>query len=555
MTELSSTPLSDHDLLIPPLPLAMSHQPASETMRTMPTYRRTLSPNELSYFLPSRGFGLNDICNRIVIHAPPSLVSPTRVRIAWAILRLRHSLMACRVEMQPGYYDEAHFALTPPSSPSQALAEASVCVHFFDDITGPELLNAFLNGPRTLSSECLSRLDVLRRGEVSKGVHEFHLSFNFHHMMNDALTMYKTQDVMFELLGGSATPGGPTRTDAELAKVLEHEWMLRWGAHRHAHDAIVPATEVRILGLPQSKFQEAAWKVDNQNIQKRSIGGHVFPRTKSPLFKMRLLEAQFDVSQTKAIMAKCKANRVTMANACFGLFNFAWIRVCAAHPELNAPKDLPMLIRTCPLRSEYNNVVLPAFIPRNADPNKIFWARSRAAQEQMVKHARSPLLLKRAVVSGKVRGERAKAWARIDDVADGTLPPPRASPAAPLVSNAKTNPTPSPSLALLGVTHTGDPTSTIFRPNTYPLIKLVNTVGASRKAPGGMLITTRTFLGKYRLILLWDAPAFAPGVMEEFWRNVVDGVHEYVLEDPSLKGTAQELDCLVNAPANAKAKM
>ncbi|KAJ6495393.1 hypothetical protein C8R45DRAFT_1095028 [Mycena sanguinolenta] len=551
----------------------MSHQPVSETMRTMPTYRRTLSPNELSYFLPSRAFGLNDMSNRIVIHAPPSLVSPMRVRIAWAILRLRHSLMACRVEMLPGCYDEAHFTLTPPSSPSQALAEASTCVRFSDDMTGPELLNAFLNGPRTLSSNCLSRVDVLCRGPVSSGVHEFHLDFKFLHMMNDALTIFKTQNIMFELLGGSATPGGPIRTDAELAKVLEHEWLLRWGPQRHAHDAIVPATEVRIMGLPQSKFQEAAWRVDNQNIQKRSIGAHVFPRTKSPAFKMRLLEAHFNVSQTKAIMAKCKANRVTMANACFSLFNFAWIRVCAAHPELNAPKGLPMLMYTAislrrhlkptsPLEShlslalEYNNVVLPAFIPRNGDPNKIFWARSRAAQQQMVKHARSPLLLKRAVVSGKVRGERAKAWARIDDMADGTLPPPpRAPPAAPLASDAKTKLKPPPSLALLGVTHAGDSTSTIFRPDAYPRIKLVEMVGAARKAPGGMIFTTRTFLGQYRLIMLWDAPAFTPGVVEEFWRYAVDGVHEYVLEDSSLKGTAHEVDRLANAPSEAKAKM
>ncbi|KAF8126423.1 hypothetical protein K438DRAFT_2001408 [Mycena galopus ATCC 62051] len=96
----------------------MSRHPASEAVATMPTYRPTLSPNELSYFLPSRAFGLNDIGNRIVNHAPPSLISPQRVRIVWAILRLRHSLTGCRVEMQLGRYDDAQFALTPSSSPS-----------------------------------------------------------------------------------------------------------------------------------------------------------------------------------------------------------------------------------------------------------------------------------------------------------------------------------------------------------------------------------------------------------------------------------------------------
>lgn len=41
--------------------------------------------------------------------APPSLVNPHRVAIAWAILRLRHPLLAARVVMEPGEYDTARF--------------------------------------------------------------------------------------------------------------------------------------------------------------------------------------------------------------------------------------------------------------------------------------------------------------------------------------------------------------------------------------------------------------------------------------------------------------
>ncbi|KAF8126424.1 hypothetical protein K438DRAFT_1890603 [Mycena galopus ATCC 62051] len=123
---------------------------------------------------------------------------------------------------------------------------------------------------------------------------------------------------------------------------------------------------------------------------------------------------------------------------------------------------------------DYNNVVLLSFLPRDEDANlkKVFWARSREAQRQMFKHAHNPLLLKRAVVSGRVRGERAKVWVRIDDAVDGTLPPaPRAPPPG---ADAKSKPKPTPSFALLGVTHTGDPYSTIFRPEAYPQIQLVD---------------------------------------------------------------------------------
>jgi hypothetical protein len=178
------------------------------------------------------------------------------------------------------------------------------------------------------------------------------------------------------------------------------------------------------------------------------------------------------------------------------------------------------------LALDYCNVMLPAFLPADADPYKMFWARSRDAQRQMFKHANSPLLLRRAVATGRIRAERAKAWARIDDEAAGALPrTARAPPPAP-------GPKPPPSIALLGVTHIGDPSATIFRPEAYPL----DMDGCARKAPGGMLVVTRTSFGKFRMALMWDAVPFPSGLIEEFWRYVVDGVHEYVLEDASSKG-------------------
>jgi hypothetical protein len=198
----------------------------------------------------------------------------------------------------------------------------------------------------------------------------------------------------------------------------------------------------------------------------------------------------------------------------------------------------------------YYNVVLPAFLPSDHDRHKMFWARGRAAQQQMFKHAHSPLLLQRARAENTVRGERAKAWAQIDDEADGTLPP---TPRAPPVP-APPGPAPAPSIALLGVTQCGDETE-VFRMEAYPQITLIDSVGGTRKAPNGLIILTRTFLGKYHMALLWDAAPLPPGLMEEYWRYVVDGMHEYVLEDSSLKGTAEETDCLLSGPVRAKGKL
>ncbi|KAJ7188858.1 hypothetical protein C8R46DRAFT_877429 [Mycena filopes] len=523
-----------------------------------------------SYFLPSRAYGLNDMCTRHGMQAPPSLISPQRLYIVWAIMRLRHSLMACRVDMPPGRYDEAEFVYTPPPTPAQAIAEAKANVRVFDDVPAAELLRRFFNGPRLLASDCFARMDVACHGQVSPGVHEFQFLMMYHHMINDTLAVQRTTHYIFELLAGPATAGGPPRTDTELVKILDYEWRQRWGGTRLAHDAIVPATEVRVLGLAQSKFHEAAWKVDNQNIQKRFIGGHVFPRVKSATTNVRLVRARFNEAQTAAINAKCKANRVTLANAAFALCNFAWIRLYTVHPELNAPKDLPMLMYTAlsirrylpptpPLTSymslalEYHNVVLPAFLPKSADPRKMFWARSAATQKQMFRHGHSPLMVRRAMVTNAERGVRAKAWARFDDEADGTLPrTPRPAPPAPPAPAA--GPKRAPAVALLGISNVGD-MDAIYRPEAYPLVTLLDSVGAARKAPGGLFMYTRTLLGCFNMALVWEAAAFPPGLIEEFWGYVVDGVHEYVLEDPSLKGTAEELDALVGTPLKARTKL
>ncbi|KAJ7754603.1 hypothetical protein B0H16DRAFT_1690571 [Mycena metata] len=502
-----------------------------EATTTLSTYRRTLSPNELSYFLPSRAYGLNDMCNRTAFHAPPGLISPQRVCTAWAIMRLRHSLLACRVEMAPGCYDQAEFVYTPPSSSRQALAEATSGVRIFDDVAGQELLRRTFNGPRILSSDCLARLDLARHGEVSPGIHEFHLLWMSTHMITDALAMQQATHSIFE-------------TDVELVKLLDQEWRVRWGDARLVHDALVFATEVRLLGRPQSKFCGAAWKVDNHNVQKNFIGGHVFPRTKSPIANTCFIRAMFDESQTAAITAKCKTKRSTRSST----------PPKTMYTAINLRRHLtsgPPLTSGLSLALEYHNVMLPTFLPPSIDPRRMFWARSAAAQKQMFKYAHSPLMPRRAVVTNRERGERAKVWARFDDEANGTLPRTPRAPQPPPLGPKGTSP---PAVALLGISNAGDMAS-IYRSDAYPLIKLIEMARGPRRGPGGMLVYTYTFVGRLNLTLMWDAAPFPPGLIEEFWRYVVDGVHEYVLEDSSLKGTAEEADCFVGTLQKVRAKM
>ncbi|KAJ6623687.1 hypothetical protein B0H10DRAFT_1909040 [Mycena sp. CBHHK59/15] len=504
----------------------------------MPTYSRYLSPNELSYFLPSRAYGLNDMFMQVIFRASPELVSPLRLRIVWAIMRLRHTLLASRIEMKPGCYDEAQFIYTPPSSPTCALEEAEANITIYDGKTGAELFEDLLNGPRKLSAERLSRLEIVGI-DVSPTLAEYHMSVMTLHSVNDSL--HRLSNNVLELVGGSAAPGGPPRTDAELARLLELEWTTRWGQPR-TDDVIVPPAEAR-LPLPHNKFQEAAWKIDHENVQRRSIGGHVFPRISSPVAKQVMRRKTFTIDETVAIVAKCKSKRITLSSAIFALVNLAWIRTEEKYPQFAAPKTLPMMMYTAvslkqhltpitsPLSSTdlclmlgYCNIVLPAFLPSSGtDRSSAFWARARATQSQLHKHTRSPLLLGRSQMVGVQRARRAKAFAKQDDEANGTLPPQTTQRIPAPASNSV------PSAALIGLTHIGD-LSTVYRQELYPTIEFLDGVGHVRKAKGGILLSTRTIRKHFILALGFDSAGFAPGVVEEFWENLVSGMYEFILE-------------------------
>ncbi|KAJ7125793.1 hypothetical protein C8R43DRAFT_709421 [Mycena crocata] len=521
-------------------------EPAVWEAAAMPSYFRTLSPNELSYFLPSREYGLNDMYLQLIVRAPPNLVSPLRLRIAWAIMRLRHTLLASKIEMEPGCYDGARFKYTPPASPSKAVDEVGDTLQIYDDRTGPDLVSAFIDpaAPRTLSAEQIARLDVARHGPVAPGIEEYHLVFMLIHAVSDGVTVYRHSNMILELLGGSATVGGRPRTNAELLHLLGMEWTVRWGVTR-TDEVIIAATEDQ-LPVPRTKLQEAAWKVEHQNVLRRAVGGHVFPRVKTKATKHVLLNARFTRLETQAMIAKCKSQRVTLSHAILALCNYAYIRTEANHPEFGASKMLPTMFYTAvslrhhlpapsPLSSymslalAYCNVVLPSFVPPSADPHAMLWHRARSAKTQMSGYARSPLLFGRSQMMSVERALRAKAFAAQDDEAAGIVPrrtvrPPPLQP-PPATSTV-------PSAALLGLSFLGD-LDPLYRAESYPQIQVLDAVGHVRKARGGILLFTQIFQQQFTMTLGWDTVAFEPDVIEEFWEHFVGGVRGFLIQPTS----------------------
>ncbi|KAJ7653244.1 hypothetical protein DFH06DRAFT_529718 [Mycena polygramma] len=512
----------------------------------MSVYSRKLGQNELSYFLPSRACGLNDMFMRVTFRAPPALVTPFRLCVAWAILRLRDSLLACKVDMAPGEYDDARFIYIPPSSPKHALEEAAQTFAFHDTETDDDLERDYLTGPRHLSAQCLSRMDVARQRRLSNGLAEYSLVFTSLHAITDGTSV--DGSTVLHIIGGPATPGGPPRSDAELLNILETEWSQRWAVPRLSQgsfEAVTPPTEAR-LPKPRSRFQAAALKIDYANLQRRAIGAHAFPRIPSQAIKQTSVEVRFTRAQTAVLQARCRSEQVTLQNTVFVLCNFAWMRTAQNYPEINAPKTLPMLFYTAinlrqhlerisPLTSDmtlalgFGNIVLSAFMPSSVDPHALFWLRARSVQSQMRKQTQSPLLLQRSKLASAERSHRAKAFAKQDDEADGTLPPSPQTKKAP--APASTPGTVNvPSVALLGVSHLGDFTPR-YPPERHPAVEFLDFTGHSRKAKGGILLFTRRTRGRFAMWLDYDAAAFPPGLIEEFWGNLVGGADEFLLKE------------------------
>jgi len=297
----------------------------------------------------------------------------------------------------------------------------------------------------------------------------------------------------------------------------------------------------------------------------------VFPRARAASCRNVVSNATYDIAKTKAILAKCKSEGVTISNALFVLCNFAWIRTSRARRSATnvfAPETLPMMMYTAInirphlpippppasfvfLAVAYFNVVLPTFLPSTSNLLPVFWHRARCVRLQKQKYLNSPMLVSRIQEMSKARGRRAKIFAKEDDNVLGgphghsTVPPTAPRPASKLLPNALQAPglvskppsppaqSPSaqpapPSAALLGLSLLGN-LDEIYNAESYPSIQLTRLTCGTRKGKGGMLMFSHTFRGRLFLSLGWDAHGFSGGVVEDFWSRVQSGVEEFLV--------------------------
>ncbi|KAH6892847.1 hypothetical protein BKA70DRAFT_1119206 [Coprinopsis sp. MPI-PUGE-AT-0042] len=485
---------------------------------------RKMGDTELSYYLPSRENGVNDMYVDLGFCAPAQLVARSRVRAIWAILRQRHPLLAAKVRMQD--YENVLFEYQPLNSVDEALASADTKLEYRSQ-DKDDLIASYLNGPRTLSDERLAYV-FISSPEYVEGQSTGELEFNFMicatHYIADGMSLHAMANEFFTLLGSG-------QDESQLRALLHSELNSK---KAEVGTQLPPELESRLPETRPQRIYGAIATVDHLLNQRKQIGGHVFPRRSGQTRHTIVPTVSFDAEKTKKILQNCKENGVSISSAVFSLCNIAWARTNSSNPEepvlmYSALNLRPYLRANEELNSSYCfltighfNVVLPSFLPKDSSKHtSTFWHRARSVKTQTAKVAKSPVFVPRCQLMAKERGLRARIWGMQDDGVECKLSMPK-----PTIFESDT---PAPSKALIGISLLGN-LDGIYKHQAFSSITLHTLTNGSRQRKGAMLLFGYTFAGKLWLSLGYDVNGFDDEVVQRFWQRVLAGVDELLVD-------------------------
>jgi len=496
---------------------------SSENVVDRPThYERRLGDSELSYFLPSRSSGVNDMYLHLGFRAAVQFVKRERVRTVWALLRVRHPLLGSKVVMRD--YNDVSFVYTPPRSPEDAITQADENLEY-NSATKDELIDSYLNGPRTLSNDRLSYLIVStpEAPDTPSPNHEFFICAA--HFLGDGMALHQFANDFFTLLGSS-------KTIDELETLLRDEYKTRLG---QALDeaSVLPSNLETKFPAEGGRFYRAAAQIDFKNSQDKLIGGHAFPRRSGNTVHTIVPTVPFDTQRTKAILKNCKAHGVSVSAALFAICSIAWTRLTPDKPEL--PLMMYSALNLRPyftvrptdesywfLAIGYFNVILSNFIPKSIDVASTFWRRAQLAKEQSTRAAKNSMVVSRSRLMARERGQRSRAWAKEDDDKErGTWVAPQAAP------SSEPKPYRAPSSALIGLSLLGN-LDGMYKHANFPEIQLHTLTTGSRQRQGAMLLFGYTFAGKLWVSLGYDENGFDKEFVQKFWDNCLSAIDEFL---------------------------
>lgn len=143
--------------------------------------------------------------------APAHLVTPQRVLKIWTELRCRHTLLTSSVDFEG--FEEVRFVHVPLRSYRVAEEAAKRAFEFRNGVEVKDILDEYLNGPRTLSDDMLAKLMITTETpsptsspKAEQAAEDDEREYNFWlfatHFLGDGMALHTTANEFFELLGG-----------------------------------------------------------------------------------------------------------------------------------------------------------------------------------------------------------------------------------------------------------------------------------------------------------------------------------------------------------------
>ncbi|KWU46754.1 hypothetical protein RHOSPDRAFT_14898 [Rhodotorula sp. JG-1b] len=523
---------------------------------------RRLGPTEASYYLGSRGEGIEGGVNDMYLHigfsAPARIVTKKRVLDVWSQILHGHPLLSATVEFRD--YTDIRFQAQGVHADNQELhPRAQELCQFESGRDASTIISSYLNGPRTLSDDKLSQLTVSapeKDYDFSEGADgESPRDFDFYlfstHFLGDGMALHSTAHEFFGLLSqsGSENGGGgvlisPTRG---LPSSMEDQLEDRFATARLAASAA---------------------RVDFAREQARQIGGHAFRKARLGTRYTLILTHSYSPEQTRRALCKCKHNGVSIANAMFTLSTFAYLR--STTPDRSSPELPVMLYSALNVRPYLNNgedqldwyhiaigyynITLPAFHPSTMSTSAAFWLRAQSVKKQTNRIVKSPFLISRTLCMAKKREAQSIRWEREADekkkrftAGQNGRHPEESNSTAGKTAHSTANDTTgatnrqnglesatstdkAPQTALMGLSMLGN-LDGIYQHASYDSIGLHSLTTGSRQRPGALLLFAYTFAGKLWISLGYDSNGFESGVIEGWWKELLAGVDEFLLSE------------------------
>ncbi|GAA5997421.1 uncharacterized protein JCM10292_000251 [Rhodotorula paludigena] len=412
-------------------------------------HERSLGPTEVSYYLGSRGKGVEGGVNDMYLHigfkARASLMKPERVLDVWTELTTKHRLLGSSIVFRD--YHDIRFRYDVPLNSAETRAKAASLLELVTEQDPQTVRSEYLNGARLLSDSRLAYLIIstpepsFTPAEADLAVdaereQDYDLFLLSTHFIGDGMALHTTANEFFTLLASEQGDEALPCQHIEAVLAARGDKPTPPGTESTGDDAVeeartlAPAMESKLV-VPATwgKMGWSAAKVEFANEQAKLVGGHAFPRARLGPRHTLVQTVSYPLAETKRILAACKLHGVTIAHAMFALSSLAYVRTVeerGKNPELPVMLYSALNVRGHLKRENppvdpyhiaigYYNIILPSFLPRDLPASAYFWHQARSVQQQTTRATKTPLLAARTLLMALERERRSIGFERADD--------------------------------------------------------------------------------------------------------------------------------------------